>query len=107
MNIFLYMNHTPSCFTINDDYFTPRQAFEDIIDFVPSNITIYEPFVGSSRSDEYLKELLRRRPKGNQWNADCAHEINMWYVCPTYDFACGKYFCSKKKWSVSYLNISY
>ena len=58
MNIFLYMNHTPSSFTLNDNYYTPRQAFEDIIDFVPSNKTVYEPFVGSSRSGEFLQELL-------------------------------------------------
>ena len=58
MNIFLYMNHTPSGFTINDDYFTPRQAFEDIAHLIPTNKTVYEPFVGSSRSGEFLQELL-------------------------------------------------
>ena len=58
MNIFLYMNHTHSAFTLNDDYYTPRQAFEDIIDFVPSKKIVYEPFVGSSRSGEFLQELL-------------------------------------------------
>ena len=52
------MNHTPSSFTLNDNYFTPRQAFEDIAHLIPTNKTVYEPFVGSSRSGEFLQELL-------------------------------------------------
>ena len=52
------MNHKRSCFTINDNYNTPREAFEDIAHLIPQDKKIYEPFVGSSRSGEYLKELL-------------------------------------------------
>ena len=35
------MNHNPSVFTINDNYYTPREAWEDISHLIPANKIIY------------------------------------------------------------------
>ena len=52
------MNHTPSGFTTNDNYYTPREAWEDISHLIPPNKIIYEGFVGSSSSGLYLDDIL-------------------------------------------------
>ena len=52
------MNHNPSVFTINDNYYTPREAWEDISHLIPANKIIYEGFVGSSSSGLYLDDIL-------------------------------------------------
>ena len=52
------MNHNPSVFTINDNYYTPREAWEDISHLIPANKIVYEGFVGSSSSGLYLDDIL-------------------------------------------------
>lgn len=44
-------------FMVEDDYMTPRQAWENIIDYVPKDKTIWEPFYGDGKSGEYLRDL--------------------------------------------------
>ena len=44
-------------FLIHDDYMTPKTAFENIKDFIPSDKVIWEPFYGDGKSGQYLTEL--------------------------------------------------
>tara|TARA_R100000278_G_scaffold92672_1_gene70687 strand:+ start:2104 stop:2637 length:534 start_codon:yes stop_codon:yes gene_type:complete len=39
----------------HDDYATPQYAWDEIINFIPKNKTIYEPFYLDGGSGEYLK----------------------------------------------------
>ena len=41
----------------NDNYFTPKEAWENIKDFIPKNKIIWEAFYGDGKSGEYLEEL--------------------------------------------------
>ena len=44
-------------FKKDDAYMTPKHVWEDIIDYIPKDKIIYEPFYGDGKSGEYLKEL--------------------------------------------------
>ena len=43
-------------FTSNDDYFTPKSAWDDIKQYIPNKI-IWEAFYGDGKSGQYLTEL--------------------------------------------------
>jgi len=46
-------------FQKHDDYMTPKHAWEDIKEYIPSEYkTIYEPFYGDGSSGKNLKEIL-------------------------------------------------
>jgi hypothetical protein len=47
---------TPTTFKF-DDYMTPKEAWEDIKDYIPKNKIIWEPFYGDGNSGKYLREL--------------------------------------------------
>ena len=40
-----------------DDYMTPRSAWENIKEFIPSDKVIYEPFYGDGSSGETLRQI--------------------------------------------------
>jgi hypothetical protein len=40
-----------------DDYMTPKYVWEDIKDFIPKDVVIWEAFYGNGESGKYLKEL--------------------------------------------------
>ena len=42
---------------INDEYMTPKYAWESIKNFIPKDKVIWEPFYGDGKSGEYLREL--------------------------------------------------
>ena len=44
-------------FKKDDDYMTPKYAWNDINDYIPKDKIIYEAFYGDGKSGEYLKEL--------------------------------------------------
>ena len=44
-------------FLKHDDYMTPKDAWENIKQFIPKNKVIWEAFYGDGKSGEYLKEL--------------------------------------------------
>ena len=44
-------------FTKHDDYMTPKYAWENITEYIPKDKVIWEPFMGSGSSGEYLREL--------------------------------------------------
>jgi hypothetical protein len=44
-------------FRKDDDYMTPRSAWEDIKDYIPRDKIIWEPFYGDGKSGEYLREM--------------------------------------------------
>ena len=44
-------------FKKHDDYMTPKQAWEDIKDYIPRDKEIWEAFYGDGKSGEYLEEL--------------------------------------------------
>jgi len=44
-------------FVKNDDYMTPKSAWEDIRHIIPKDKIIWEAFYGDGKSGEYLKEL--------------------------------------------------
>lgn len=44
-------------FTKNDDYYTPKHAWEAIKDFIPKDKIIWEAFYGDGKSGIYLQEL--------------------------------------------------
>ena len=44
-------------FECKDNYFTPKEAWENIKDFIPKNKIIWEAFYGDGKSGEYLEEL--------------------------------------------------
>ena len=48
---------TTKTFMVEDDYMTPRQAWKNIIDYIPKDKTIWEPFYGDGKSGEYLRDL--------------------------------------------------
>lgn len=48
--------HTKT-FLKHDDYMTPRYAWEDIKDYIPTNKVIWEAFYGDGKSGTYLQEL--------------------------------------------------
>ena len=41
----------------NNEWYTPKSAFEDIAHLIPKDQIVYEPFYGDGSSGEYLKEL--------------------------------------------------
>ena len=41
----------------DDEYMTPKSAWEDIQDFIPKNKVLWEPFYGDGKSGENLREL--------------------------------------------------
>ncbi len=44
-------------FKKEDNFMTPKYAWEDIINYIPKDKVIWEPFYGDGTSGEYLKEL--------------------------------------------------
>jgi hypothetical protein len=48
--------HTKT-FIKHDDYMTPKYAWENIINYIPKNKAIWEPFYGDGKSGDYLREL--------------------------------------------------
>lgn len=48
--------HTKT-FLKHDDYMTPKSAWENIIEFIPTNKVIWEAFYGDGKSGEYLQEM--------------------------------------------------
>ena len=44
-------------FMKHDDYMTPKSAWENIKQFIPTDKVIYEPFYGDGKSGEYLRQL--------------------------------------------------
>jgi hypothetical protein len=48
--------HTKT-FIKHDDYMTPKYAWENIINYIPKNKVIWEPFYGDGKSGDYLREL--------------------------------------------------
>lgn len=44
-------------FKKHDDYMTPKQAWEDIKDYIPRDKEIWEAFYGDGKSGQYLEEL--------------------------------------------------
>jgi hypothetical protein len=46
-----------SNYSKDDDYMTPKYAWEWIKDFIPKDKVIWEPFYGDGKSGEYLSEL--------------------------------------------------
>jgi len=44
-------------FKKHDDYMTPKQAWEDIKDYIPRDKKIWEAFYGDGKSGKYLEEL--------------------------------------------------
>jgi len=48
---------TNKTFQIHDDYMTPKDAWENITQYIPKDKTIWEPFYGDGQSGKYLEEL--------------------------------------------------
>ena len=48
--------HTKT-FMKHDDYMTPKSAWENIKQFIPTDKVIYEPFYGDGKSGEYLRQV--------------------------------------------------
>lgn len=48
--------HTKT-FMVHDDYMTPKHAWENIKQFIPTDKMIWEAFMGNGKSGEYLTEL--------------------------------------------------
>jgi Adenine-specific methyltransferase EcoRI len=48
--------HTKT-FLKHDDYMTPKYAWENIKDYIPTNKVIWEAFYGDGKSGTYLQEL--------------------------------------------------
>ena len=42
---------------IDDEYYTPKHAWEDIQRFIPKDKVIWEAFKGDGRSADYLREM--------------------------------------------------
>ena len=49
--------HDSPKFELDDEYMTPKSAWEDIVDFIPKGKVIWEPFYGNGMSGEYLTDL--------------------------------------------------
>ena len=50
-------NFINKTFIKHDDYMTPKYAWDNIKQFIPSNKVIWEPFYGDGKSGIYLQEL--------------------------------------------------
>ena len=50
-------NFQPKYFWKNDDYMTPKDAWENIIEYIPKDKIIWEAFYGDGKSGNYMKEL--------------------------------------------------
>jgi hypothetical protein len=48
---------TTKTFQVYDDYMTPKNAWEAIKNYIPSNKIIWEPFYGNGDSGRFLTEL--------------------------------------------------
>ena len=48
--------HTKT-FSSNDNYMTPKSAWENIQEYIPKDKVIWEPFYGDGKSGEYLEEI--------------------------------------------------
>ena len=44
-------------FLKHDDYMTPKDAFEDIQQYIPKDKVIWEAFYGDGKSGKYLQDL--------------------------------------------------
>ena len=44
-------------FAVNDEYFTPKSAWEEIKDYIPNDKVIWEAFYGNGSSGKYLEDL--------------------------------------------------
>jgi hypothetical protein len=44
-------------FEVNDEYFTPKSAWEAIKDYIPKDKVIWEAFYGNGSSGKYLEDL--------------------------------------------------
>ncbi len=42
---------------VNDNYYSKKEVWEKIQQYIPKDKVIYEPFYGDGKSGEYLKEL--------------------------------------------------
>lgn len=42
---------------VDDEWFTPKHAWEDIAHFIPRDAVVWEAFSGNGRSTAYLREL--------------------------------------------------
>ena len=42
---------------IDNDYMTPKYAWENIKDFIPKDRVIWEAFMGDGKSGEYLRDM--------------------------------------------------
>ena len=49
--------HNPKICNSNDNYMTPKSAWENIKQFIPPDKEIWESFYGDGKSGEYLSEL--------------------------------------------------
>tara|TARA_R110000772_G_scaffold19225_1_gene53862 strand:- start:44 stop:532 length:489 start_codon:yes stop_codon:yes gene_type:complete len=50
-------NYNNKAFTIMDDWMTPKHAWEDIKEFIPTDKVIWEPFYGNGKSGEDIRDL--------------------------------------------------
>mgnify|MGYP003627640863 FL=1 len=50
-------NFTNKSFKTDDQYMTPKSAWDDIKEYIPKNKVIWEPFYGDSKSGVFLEEL--------------------------------------------------
>ena len=41
----------------NDDYYSPRSVWEDVIDYIPKDKIIWEPFYGNGSAGQFLRDL--------------------------------------------------
>lgn len=51
------MNFTNEHFKIDDEYMTPKSAWENVQHLIPKNLTLWEAFYGDGTSGQYLREL--------------------------------------------------
>ena len=57
VNIIYTMATQNRAWTTNDDWMTPKSAWEDIKDYIPKDDWLWEPFFGDGESGKYLTEL--------------------------------------------------
>lgn len=50
-------NFTNDTFITHDDWFTPKSAWEDIKEYIPTDKVLWEAFYGDGESGNYLSEL--------------------------------------------------
>ena len=53
----LMAGFTTKTFIKHDDYFTPKYAWENIIEYIPKDKIIWEAFYGDGKSGSHLNEL--------------------------------------------------